>query len=294
MRAPILVATAIAILALSGGCQTGGLAPDSTVAIGTFNIEWLGDGAEDQKPRTDAECLLIADVIARTNVDVLGVQEIENAAALKRVLRYLDGYDGFVVDAGIKQNVGVIYRTSVDVRIAGSYTPLTVGKPGMRPGLVLQCRKGSFDWTMMVVHLKSTSRFDSTNQLREESRQIRSTQAGILRAWSDSVISAGAEKDVLIVGDFNDFTGRRQQATLTPLLESETMAFLTGSLRSCKNPQWTTIDQVVASTSARERFIKGSEYMEDLSAFLPEEARGSVSDHCPVIVRFRTTAPDND
>ncbi len=294
MKVRSVITLIVLALVVFTGCQTGGYAPDQTVAVGTFNIEWLGDGTDDQKPRTDAECLLIADVIARTGVDVLGLQEIENEAALRRVLRYLDGYDGFVADVGLKQNVGIIHRRTVDVRRLGVYTPLTIGVPGMRPGLVVSCRKGSFDWTMMVVHLKSTSRFDSTNALREESRRIRTAQAEVLRVWSDSIVAAGSERDVIIVGDFNDFTGRRQQATLTPLLESSTMSFLTGSLRSCKNPQWTTIDQVVASTSARDRLIKGSEYMEDLGAFLPEGSRESVSDHCPVIVRFRTSAPDND
>lgn len=275
-------------------CHTPLGAPENTVTIGTFNIEWLGDGASDLKPRSDQECLLIADVIARTGVDVLGVQEVENDVALRRVTRYLDGYTGYLADAGIKQNVGLIVRKGVQVEPLGTYDALTLGRKGLRPGYVVRCTKGSFDWVMMVVHLKSTSRHDSTNQLRDESRQIRLEQVTLLKRWSDSVIAAGKERDVIIVGDFNDFTSRRQNATLTPLLESSSMQFLTGALKSCKNDNWTTIDHVVVSTSAQERVMKGSERMENTRAFLQPQMADAVSDHCPVIVRFSTAGPDND
>jgi endonuclease/exonuclease/phosphatase family metal-dependent hydrolase len=275
-------------------CQTPQGAPDTTVTIGTFNIEWLGDGASDTKPRTDQECLLIADVISRTGADVLGVQEVENDAALRRVTRYLDGYKGYLTDAGIKQNVGLIVRNDVDVQQLGTYDALTLGRRGLRPGYIVRCTKGSFDWVMMVVHLKSTSRHDSTNQLRDESRQIRTEQVALLKRWSDSVIAAGKERDVIIVGDFNDFTSRRQNATLTPLLESQSMQFLTGALKSCKNDNWTTIDHVVVSSSAHQRVMKGSERMENTRAFLQPQMADAVSDHCPVIVRFSTAGPDND
>ncbi|MCX6141275.1 MAG: hypothetical protein NTX15_10700 [Candidatus Kapabacteria bacterium] len=283
----------LSLLALTS-CQSPQGAPDTTVNIGTFNVEWLGDGLDDKKPRTDQECLLIADVISRSGVDVLGLQEVENDGALRRVLRYLDGYDGFITDAGIKQNVGVIFRKGLSVEKLGVFQPLTLGRTGMRPGLVLHCQKGAFDWTMMVVHLKSTSRYDSTNQMRDESRVMRTKQVEMLRAWSDSLIASGPEKDIMIVGDFNDFTARRQQATLTSLMESDNMIFLTSTLKSCKNDQWTTIDQVVVSKSARDRVIKGSERMEDFRSFLKENIADAVSDHCPVLVRFSTIGPDND
>lgn len=290
----IRVALGAVACAFLFACHTPQGAPENTVTIGTFNIEWLGDGASDLKPRSDQECLLIADVIARTGVDVLGVQEVENDVALRRVTRYLDGYTGYLADAGIKQNVGLIVRKGVQVEPLGTYDALTLGRKGLRPGYVVRCTKGSFDWVMMVVHLKSTSRHDSTNQLRDESRQIRLEQVALLKRWSDSVIAAGKERDVIIVGDFNDFTSRRQNATLTPLLESSSMQFLTGALKSCKNDNWTTIDHVVVSTSAHERVMKGSERMENTRAFLQPQMADAVSDHCPVIVRFSTAGPDND
>jgi endonuclease/exonuclease/phosphatase family metal-dependent hydrolase len=275
------------------GCQSARVQDPNTATIGTFNIEWLGDGKDDQKPRTEEEYRRIADVIDRTQADVLGVQEIESQEALDRVLKYLPDYKGVVYNAGIPQNVGVVYRHGeISVTPVGPYMPLTVGRNRMRPGFVVSCKKGSVDWTMMVVHLKSTSRMDSTDALREESRLIRGKQVAMLRSWSDSVVKSTDEKDVVIVGDFNDFTGRRsEQATLTPLINSSEMSFLTGSLRSCKNPNWYVIDHVVVSRTMKDRMVVSSERVDDTRAFLSPDAASAVSDHCPVTVRFLTQTP---
>ncbi len=280
-------------LALTG-CHSSRVAYPDQVTVGTFNIEWLGDGLEDMKSRSDDDYRRVADVIDRTGADVLGLQEIENTVALERVLRHLPDFTGFVADAGIKQNVGVIYRKGLAVRQLGVYTPLTVGVDRLRPGLVLSCRKEDFDWIMMVVHLKSTSRADSTDELREESRRLRGKQAAMLRSWADSVLRADAENDILIVGDLNDFPGRRENATLGPLLASKEMTFLTGALRSCRNPNWYVIDHVIASRSAQQRFIAGSEAVNDMRSYLEAREMSGVSDHCPVTVRFSTAEPDND
>jgi len=280
-------------LALTG-CHSSRVAYPDQVTVGTFNIEWLGDGVEDMKSRTDDDYRRVADVIDRTGADVIGLQEIENTVALERVLRHLPDYTGFVADAGIKQNVGVIFRKGLSVQQLGVYTPLTVGVDRLRPGMMLSCRKGDFDWIMMVVHLKSTSRADSTDELRDESRRLRGKQAAMLRSWADSVLRADAENDILIVGDLNDFPGRRENATLGPLLASKEMTFLTGALRSCRNPNWYVIDHVIASRSAQQRFVAGSEVVNDMRSYLDAREISGVSDHCPVTVRFSTAEPDND
>lgn len=275
-------------------CQSSRVAHADQVVVGTFNIEWLGDGLEDMKPRSEDDCRRIADVINRSGADVLGVQEIENAAALKRVLDFLPDHDGFVTELDIKQNVGIVFRKGLEVKSLGTYMPLTLDIPRMRAGLVVSCRKGAFDWLMMVVHLKSTSRADSTDELRDESRRIRGKQAAMLRSWADSIVRTGQENDVMIVGDLNDFTGRRENPTLTPLLASREMTFLTGTLKSCRNPNWYVIDHVLASRSAMDRLVVGSERVDDIRSYLDERQSARVSDHCPVTVRFSTLEPDND
>ncbi|MCU0329497.1 MAG: endonuclease/exonuclease/phosphatase family protein [Candidatus Kapabacteria bacterium] len=266
-----------------------------TVNIATFNVEWLGDGNQDRKPRGDADYLAIADLMIKTDADVLALQEIENEAALRKVLRYMPDYTGLVLAGAGQQNTAVVWKqNAVAISSLGPWTGLEVDPGRSRPGFVLSCKKGSFDWIMMVVHLKSTSRFDSTNTLRERSREVRAEQAKRLVAWSDSVQRAGKEQDVIIAGDFNDFPGRKQNATLTALVESSSLHFLTASVRSCRDPKLTAIDHIVASSSARARFVVGSERIDNFRDFLDAQTSEQVSDHCPVVVTFTTIGPDND
>lgn len=275
------------VLGITGtliGCASGSIGGNSTVTVGTFNMEWLGDGYADKKPRTDADYLRIADIIIKINADVLAVQEIENNAALQKVLRYAPEYSGFVAETEAPQNVGVLYKKSMVVTQKQVYQQLAVIPGRLRPGLLVECKKGNFDWLMMVVHLKSSSRADSTQELREQARAIRTQQCTMLSNFVDSVIAQGAEKDVMIVGDLNDFPGRIQNATLTPILENNNLFIPTAKMKSCSNPNWTTIDHIVLTKSAKPRYIEGSERMEDFKQFLDKADAEKVSDHCPVLL----------
>ncbi|NQW30925.1 MAG: endonuclease/exonuclease/phosphatase family protein [Ignavibacteria bacterium] len=269
------------------GCSTGQVSTDTTATIGSFNVEWLGDGERDNKPRTDQDYLRIADIIIKTEADVLGVQEVENPEALHKVLRYLDGYSGYVLQGDSKQNVAVIFKKGVSVKVIGGYAPLTLDRPNrLRQGLILHCQKRNFDWIQMVVHLKSTSRYDSTAELRDESKLLRSRQCEVLKAWADSVIALGTETDIIITGDFNDFVQRKTQPTLQAISESSSLTFATKELKSCKNAQWFTIDHVVVSTSAEKRIVQSATRNENFRSFLDDKDADAVSDHCPVIVKF--------
>ena len=144
--------------------------------------------------------LLIADVIIKSGADVMGLQEIENKEALDLVLRYLDDYDGYIIEGDAPQNVGVVFKKDVVVDSVQIYTPLQLDRPDrLRPGFVVKCRKGAFEWVQLVVHFKSTSRYDSTSTLQDLSRTMRSGQARVASAWADSVIASG-QPNVLIPG----------------------------------------------------------------------------------------------
>ncbi len=276
------------------GCSTSQGTDDARVVIGTFNMEWLGDGKQDRLPRTDQDYLMVADVIIKSGADVFAVQEVENDEALKKVLRYLDGYAGMLSSGGGQQRVGVVYRSSISVKRVGDYTPLQLDRPErLRPGLLVECRKGAFQWLMMSVHLKSSSKYDSTPALLEESREIRSKQAAIAKAFVDSVVSSGKERDVIIAGDFNDYPGRRSNATLDALLDGK-LVFLTNGLKSCANPKWNVIDHILASPQAAARFVSGTARVENHNEYLSAQDASKVSDHCPVLVSLDVVAPDPD
>ncbi len=288
-------AALLACIVLGSGCaRQEGMEGRERITIGTFNIAWLGDGNNDNVERTTEDYRRIAETIRQTGADVLGLQEIENSAAVDSVLKHLPGYVRFVGTKGRAQNVAVLYRSGITVESAEEYMPVAITEGRNRPGLVLQCRAGNFDWKMMVVHFKSTSRYDSTAQMKEESRVVRRQQAEKVRDWVQEVVSRSAEKDVILVGDFNDTPTREKEPTLTPLRDSGLVTFLTADLTSCKNRNWKVIDHIVVNAGARARYIDGTLFMWNVYDQYPKEQAGKISDHCPIVAQFDITAPDND
>lgn len=288
----IFVSYALILSVIAGGCSVTPRQAD-TVTVGTFNIAWLGDGEKDREKRDDEDYARIAGVITQMNADIIGLQEIENEAALRKVMRYLDSYSCFVGSTARGQNVALLYKEGVEVQHIYEYMPVAIQKGRNRPGLVAHCKKGNFDWTMMVVHLKSTSRYDSTDNMRQESRETRRLQCSAISQWVDSVVST-KEKDVIIVGDFNDFPLRKKEPTLTTLLENRHITFITKERKSCKDEKLYAIDHIVASQTAQKRFLVSSDGMINFYASEKKEIAQKISDHCPVVSTFDIVSPDND
>ncbi len=293
----LLYCTIALVLVSLGACTTTptptAVTPENSVTIGTFNIEWLGDGNNDLKYRTDAEIKMIADEIIKSGIEVLGLEEIENEAALSNLIKYLPEYNFIIDSPDGNQNVAVIFKNSIEVNKVGKFNELAVN-PRTRPGLVVQCKKGNFDWEMMVVHLKSTSRYDSTAELRDESLRLRFQQTQVLTQWLDKKISEGKEQDLFIVGDFNDTPAKGKSCQIGELLNYPKAKFLTTDLTSCSNPKWKVIDHIVASQAALNRYSQGSAFVHNFYNTFDSKTADKISDHCPVSEVFDVSAPDND
>lgn len=267
---------------------------DDFVIIGSFNIEWLGDGINDQKVRNESDYKRIAEVIENTDADVLGLEEVENKAALQKVMKYLPEYNFILGNTGTQQNTAIVYKKNVEVKFIQNYDKLVVKENRTRAGLVASVKKGNFDWIMMVVHLKSTSRYDSTEALRIESYELRKKQAEILKNWADSIVTNTKEQDIIIVGDFNDNPKRHKTQNMLPLVEDNNMTFLTQDLISCKNPRWDMIDHIVVNNSAKKRFQLNSLFIYNIYNAYSKYDVENISDHCPIVCSFEIISPDND
>jgi endonuclease/exonuclease/phosphatase family metal-dependent hydrolase len=289
----VLYALCMLLAGIGWSCSRSDSSSSDAITLGTFNMEWLGDASsDDRKPRTDADIALLASIVRDTDADVLAVQEIENDQALKRLLDVLPEYRAVLGVGGGKQHVGVLYRSSVSVqrveeRWLWTETKDTVSekaKPNpTRGGLVLRSAAGNVRWTMMVIHLKSTSRADSTPELVARSRLIRQAQSAAVRLWTDSVMQRG--EYAIVVGDFND-SPERKRSTLDTLANAPNLTFVTGGLPSCAYAGLTGIDHIVVSPSLQKRVVAGTLHTVNFRAELPEPLAKRVSDHCPVVVRI--------
>jgi len=145
----------------------------------------------------------------------------------------------------------------------------------------------------MVVHLKSTSRYDDTPEKRQLSFDLRKAQAEVLSKWVDSLVDNSEEHDVFIVGDFND-NPRRDDLVIAPLSMNKNAVFLTWDMQSCRNKMWDMIDHIVITKSIKNRYLDGSVHSYNFFSTLTDKAAEGISDHCPVMAVFDVTAVDND
>ncbi len=264
-----------------------------TFSICTFNTEWLGDGIQDNKERATWDYKNIAKVISITNADIIALQEVENNRAIEKVLDYLDGYKYYVAEGYGKQNVAIIYNKNIDLQVVDIYKPLIVEEGKTRPGLLIYAKKGNFDFFLMNVHLKSTSGYDNTEELRQKSYELRQQQAMVLNQFLDSMLSSQNDKDIFFVGDMND-NPNRKNSNIKFFADDPKVLFLTSYLRSCKNPVWDNIDHIVITPNIEPRLIKSSIRQVNLYELFKQTQAQQISDHCPVVVSFDITLPDND
>lgn len=271
---------------VSYGCTTTIHQPPARIALGTFNMEWFGDNSsDDHKQRTVADDALLAEVLRDTDADILAVQEIENPEALKRLLRLLPEYRFVLGSTGGKQHVGFLYRPPVEINSVQELAAIAVEAGRTRAGLLVQCRVGAVHWLMLAVHLKATSRADSTPALKERSRELRRLQVAQMRSWADSVLEKTKEQNIIILGDWND-SPRKKQSALDTLKSATRLTFLTSDLMSCAYSGLSAIDHIVMSDSALRYVLPGTLRTVNSRAMLPDKEAQRVSDHCPVVVQI--------
>lgn len=278
---------------LSSGCTEFFSEPREEMIIGTFNIAWLGDGTGDNIKRTEYHYEKIARIIEALEADVLALQEIENEAALERILKYLPGYTCFIsADKNEQQNVAFLVKESVTVQGKRILHETEVAADTTRKGLLISVRKGNLDMTLICVHLKSTSRYDDTPEKRMMSFALRERQAAALNRMADSLLST-SEKDIVILGDFND-NPLKKKHNLGPLSDNASFSFITKDLPSCKSPIWKSIDHMVCSAGMNARLMANSLFVYDLKSAVADKELDKISDHCPVTAGFLIPAVDND
>jgi endonuclease/exonuclease/phosphatase family metal-dependent hydrolase len=180
-------------------------------AVGTFNIEWFGsDGPK--AGRSDADIEAIAGVIQQTGASLLGLQEIGDEETMDRLLRHLPGWRYVMGTSGRGQRCAMLWDSSrASVGRAAEWPDvndnLERSEGNLRAPLVAQARVGEFDFLFVVVHLKAM--FD------EKSIRTRREQCRRLRARLDEWVAGHDDKDVLVVGDFNDLPGSPAMNELT-------------------------------------------------------------------------------
>ncbi|MBI4777790.1 endonuclease/exonuclease/phosphatase family protein [Candidatus Desantisbacteria bacterium] len=298
MRLASILSSMLLLVILLTPCDA---ARDKCIEIATFNIEHLTCKGKDIKQ--------IARVIKDLGLDVVGIQEIEDLSALEKLVSYLDGFKYKITSGNAPIHVGIIYNSStIDVSQTNQITSLILDKPKMlRPGLSVRAKvkPDGFDFTLAVVHLKSKG-----GASEEKTDLYRKQQIQCLSDWIDTELRANPkEKDIIIVGDFNESLER---SPFVPLINRRDVKILTGDLppgnisyigKQGNRRYQSLIDHIVlykGKGGAFEEYKAGSiSLLKDYSRKYPNydipvspDGFTAISDHLPVYAVFSTR--DND
>jgi len=259
---------------------------ETTLLIGTFNIEWLGDGIDDNNPRTEEDYKNIAFVIEDTGAEILALQEVENVEAIKKIIKYLPNWEYIFLHKEGDQNNCYLHKKNVPLEDAGLYNNLQIENSGTRKGAVAKLKYGDIELIFLNVHLKSTSSYDDTEEKKQRSFELRRLQSAEIIKFKDSIIANNIAENVIVLGDFNDNPIRAEKSNILALDSNFYLA--TNGLESCKSKYYDLIDHIFISESLIDNLEPVSAYVYNISTVLNEEQTDKVSDHCPVIVRINT------
>ena len=290
----MLTVWTLAVLALGLAMQAG-LAGELRIAA--WNLEHLddteGQGCLD-RDRDDYDAL--ARRIVELDADIVAFQEVENAAAARRVFpapvwhvemstrpsRWPGRGCWDRPDAALGHlGTGFAIRRGIAYRRNGDLKALGMADPFQRWGTDITVREGGRELRLLSVHLKTGCWGTGQDRDGRRERTCRTLRAQVnhLKAWADARREEGAA--FVILGDFNRrlaLPGDWAWGVLSP--PAAPLRLLTQGVAFRCDPRYPAfIDHLVAGGRAGAVIVPGS--------FREMPRRGPHPDHCAVYADFR-------
>lgn len=265
------------------------LATARAASLVTWNLETF--------PLTNQTPQAVSAYIDAWQDDVVAVQEIVDVDVFFAMVDGMAGYDAVLNDdPGAWMHVGLIFNTG---RVTvGNVETLFVGdsfafpRPPLKADVTITLDDvGPIDFTVIVVHLKS--------QLGSGTQERRRAAAQHLHEWIEAHAGKDADRDVIVLGDFNE------EVVATPtdsafeafLTRPEAYEFLTYELNAgldySQLSYFSFLDHILVTHDALQEYGSGSTTVLDLRRVQPRY-QDSISDHLPVRAVFSpepTSAP---
>jgi len=255
---------------------------DSTFDIATWNVR---DFPLDGRTTVSTLARLIRDL----DIDMFGLEEMNDVNAFNSLLDSLDGFDGFISEYPEDMlKLGIIYKKDM-VSVTTPFQIYTSDWYAFpRPPLItyVEVEKDGnvvFDFSLIVNHLKAYGDPESADRRREAC--IR------LKDYIDDQILSSADPDFIMLGDFNDrLNDPPDQNIFNPFLQDSlaNYLFLTEPLTdqaSYIGDYGNVIDHIVISHSTQQAYQEGSTEILKLDTEF-DAYTTVISDHRPVLSRF--------
>jgi endonuclease/exonuclease/phosphatase family metal-dependent hydrolase len=227
-------------------------------------------------------------IINDMDVDLIAVQEIDERAAFMQLVDSLEQYGGYLSmlpDYG--QQMGIIYKSDFisisepeQIFVEDTYSfpraPLLTFVTVKMENTVV------FDFMLIIVHLKAF--------IDDESKSRRRNACQKLKYYADNYLISGFEKDVIILGDFNDELTDHPDDNIFNifLTDSTNYQFLTSTLTD--QPTYigqynTAIDHILVSADVLNEYSQGKTSVLKIDEGF-SNYRHIISDHRPVLTQF--------
>ena len=168
----------------------------STADIAAWNLEGFhGIPANRLKKQIEGLVMMDAEVVALVEINPITTLDTITAGLSEKGLNY--NYS--ILPQQDKLHIGVLYKEGVIASNPRFIEGSDLGDPGKRKAFVLDMKIGKFDFTLIVIHLKSG------RNLPEQ--KIRDKQAKVIFDFIQNERTPGRE-DFIVTGDFNMIPGQ--------------------------------------------------------------------------------------
>ena len=262
--------------------------PSATAEIATWNLGGL-------PPVPLAKAPLLADCLADLDAEVVALVEVNPDYLVGEIVAELNDrglfYRRVLLPQTAQQNIAVLAKVGVTVSNPRLIPGSDDDNSHLRRALAVDVTLGNFDCTLVAVHLKA-GRTGSDRQVRD--RQL----AAIAGFIADC--TAGAEKDVIVVGDYNMVRADDAEnfAALNP---AGYLRYLSDDLAGqvshiSADGGGSLLDGCAVAAEHTGEYVDGSLRIVPLHTDLGLAAtafREQVSDHLPLVASFRIWRDDD-
>lgn len=238
------------------------------------------------------------DVIETIDADVILLVEVNTAFAGEAVAATLS-YRGNChkhhtpEQPRASQEITLVHKCDVDVSNVGLIDGSDLDKRGYRQALHANVKVGEFDFVLVGLHLKAGR--GSSN------RNLRNQQVDVIANWIDANVFQTAEKDVLVIGDYNMIPrsdiSNFERLSDGKLLYVSSTDLPPGTFSHIKSSgAGSLLDGYAISETHTSEYITDSVEVlrtDHLTNMGLSKFREDVSDHRPIIARFNDSTDDD-